>query len=69
MNVARIRKALVAGGTSAVGAFVLGLKTEIPQTEEGWVALVLGSLSTGVLVGYATYRVRNAGTINGSDPR
>lgn len=61
MNVARIRKALVAGGASAVGAFVLGLKTEVPQNEDGWVALVTGSLTIGIITAWGTYRVRNSG--------
>lgn len=61
MNVARMRKALVAAGTASAGALVLGLKTEIPQTEEGWVALVMGALSIGIVAGLATYRVSNTG--------
>lgn len=62
MNLARIRKALVSAGGATVGAFLLGLKTEVPQTEEGWVALVVGSLTIGVVTGLATYRVPNAGS-------
>ena len=61
MTFARIRKALVAGGAAAVGALVLGLKTEVPQTQEGWVALVMGSLTIGVVAGLATYKARNTG--------
>lgn len=68
MNVARIRKSLFAAGSAALGAFLLGLKTETPQTEEGWVALVTGALGIGIVAGLGTYRVRNDGTVNGSDP-
>lgn len=68
MNLARMKKALVAAGTAAVGAFLLGLFTEIPQTRKGWVALVTGALLVGVTAGRITYQTRNPGTDNGSDP-
>lgn len=67
MDLKRIRKALVAAGTATGGAFVLGLFTEIPRTDEGWVALVLGSLAIGATAGRLTFQTRNAGTDNGSD--
>jgi hypothetical protein len=66
---ARVRKALIA----ALAAFVTGLTTALvngdqPDTAEGWVGLVAGCLAAALLAGAATYRVRNAGTVNGSDP-
>lgn len=68
MNLARIRKALFAGGAAAGGAFLLGLKTEVPQTQDGWVALIAGSLVIGATTALGTWRIRNEGTVNGSDP-
>lgn len=70
MDVARMKKALVAAGTAAGGAFVLGLFTEIPQTGKGWVALIGGSLVVGITAGRITYNTRNEGpglNANGSD--
>ncbi len=61
MNVARMRKALVAAGTAALGAVALGLFTEIPKTKAGWVSLTLGALVIGVTAGKATYETRNEG--------
>ncbi len=65
----RVRKALTAG----LGAFVTGLVTALingdqPATAEGWVGLVGGCLGAAILAAAATYSIRNAGTINGSDP-
>lgn len=61
MNAARMRKALVAAGTAAAGAFALGLFTEIPQNKAGWVALIGGAFCIGIAAGQATYRTRNDG--------
>jgi hypothetical protein len=57
-----IRKAVVAGVLATGTALVVGLKTEIPQTDEGWAALIGGAIVSGVLAGFATWRVRNAPT-------
>ena len=61
MDAARMRKALVAAGTAAVGALALGLFTEIPQNKAGWVALLGGAFCIGIAAGQATYRTRNEG--------
>lgn len=66
---ARIRKALVAGAAAGVtlmaGALVNG---DQPATSVGWVALVASAAAAAVVAGFATYQVRNVGTVNGSDP-
>lgn len=69
MNLARIRKAVMA----AAGAFATGMATALingdkPATTEGWVGLIAGCLAAAILAGASTYAVRNAGTVNGSDP-
>jgi hypothetical protein len=66
---ARIRKAIIA----ALGAFVSGMITALingdkPATHEGWVGLVGGCLGLALAAGIATYKIPNAGTVNGSDP-
>lgn len=65
----RVRKAIIAG----IAAFATGITTALvngdqPDTAEGWVGLIAGCLAAALLAGAATYRVRNAGTVNGSDP-
>lgn len=64
----RARKAFLAGAGAFVTAMVVGLKTEIPQTNEGWVALITGALVSGIVVGWSTYKIRNVATVEGSDP-
>lgn len=68
---ARIRKAVVAGVGAALTAFlpalldafnVLGFQAPAAGQALG-VAIV-----AGVAVGYATFKVRNDGTVNGSEP-
>lgn len=61
MIAARMRKALVAAGTAALGSLALGLFTEIPKNKAGWVALLVGAFCIGIAAGQATYRVRNEG--------
>lgn len=66
---ARTRKAFMA----AAAAFGSGMLTALvngdqPATSEGWIGLVGGCLALAVTAGVATYSIRNAGTINGSDP-
>jgi hypothetical protein len=68
MDVKRIRKALVAGAGAALTAVVAGVQGGAPATSDGWVGLIVGAVGAGVLVAWATYKVRNAGTVNGSDP-
>jgi hypothetical protein len=68
---ARIRKAVVAGVGAALAAFVSAL---VQSATEGVinrdeVAKGIGvAIVAGVTVGWATYKVRNVGTVNGSDP-
>lgn len=56
----KIRKALVAGAATGLGVLVTGLKTEVPQTDAGWVALVTSAIGAAVVAGWATWRVENA---------
>ena len=56
----KIRKALIAAGTAGVAVLITGLKTEIPQTSNGWSALIGGVIVTAALAGYAVWRVPNA---------
>lgn len=56
-----VKKAIVAGFGGAGGAALLGLTTEVPQTSAGWVALVMGALTVGIVTGLATWRARNTG--------
>lgn len=70
MNLARIRKAIVAGVGATVAAIVPALiNGDKPATAQGWGALIGGAIALGVVTGIAAYSVRNAGTINGSDPQ
>jgi hypothetical protein len=66
---ARVRKAVLAGLAAAVsligGALVNG---DQPATSEGWVGLIASALGAALVAGFATYQIRNAGTVNGSDP-
>lgn len=69
---ARIRKAVVAGVGAGLAAFVAAI---VQSATEGVVnrdevsrAIGMG-LAAGVTVGAATYKIRNPGTVNGSDPR
>jgi hypothetical protein len=39
-----------------------GLKTEVPRTDDGWVGLIVGAVTAGLLAGYATWRIPNAAT-------
>lgn len=69
MDLKRIRKAIAAGVGATFAAIVPALiNGDKPATAEGWGALIGGALAIGVLTGYATYQVRNARTVNGSDP-
>lgn len=40
-----------------------------PTSQEGWAGLIGGAVGLGIAAGIATYFARNAGTVNGSDPR
>lgn len=68
MGLARIRKAIVAGAGTAVGTCAAAVVTGAPHNPEGWVTLVASAIGAGVVTALATYRVRNAGSVNGSDP-
>lgn len=70
MNLARIRKAIAAGVGATIAAIVPALiNGDKPATAQGWGALIGGAIALGVATGVAAYSVRNAGTINGSDPQ
>lgn len=56
----RVRKALVAAGAAGLAVLVTGLKTEVPTTEAGWVALIGSAAGTALLAGWATWRIPNA---------
>ena len=64
----RARKAFLAAAGAAVTAMIAGLSTEIPRTNEGWVALITGAVVAGVVTGWSTYKIRNTATVEGSDP-
>lgn len=67
---ARIKKAVVAGFGAAISAVWAALVNgDKPATNEGWAALIGGAVGLGIAAAIATYFARNAGTINGSDPR
>lgn len=68
MNLSKVRKAVVAFATTTGSVFVSGLIAEVPQTNEGWAALIGGSVAAGALAALAVYKVRNAGSVNGSYP-
>lgn len=66
---ARVRKAVIAG-VSAAGFLLWGalVNGDQPSTAEGWAALIGGAVAAGLTAGFAAYKVRNVGTVNGSDP-
>ena len=66
---AKVRKALVSAlGATAAAIITALVNGDKPETSEGWAALVGGSIGLGVVAGIATWRVPNAGTVNGSIP-
>jgi hypothetical protein len=70
MDLARIRKAIVAGILAWAGAIVAAaVEGGTPADAEGWLALIAGTAGLALATAWATYRVRNAGTVNGSDPQ
>lgn len=56
----RVRKSLVAAGAAGAAVLITGLKTEIPQTEAGWVALIGSAAGAAIVAGWATWRIPNA---------
>lgn len=69
---ARIRKAIVAGfGASAAALLPAALDAfNVDGFTQTSVGKAIGvALAAGVAVGWATYKVRNVGTVGGSDPR
>jgi hypothetical protein len=65
----RIRKALVAGILAAFSVAVTQVtKDGLPANPDGWAGLLGGMAAAFAIAAFATYKVRNAGTINGSDP-
>lgn len=70
MDLARIRKAITAGvGATVAALFTALVNGDKPATPEGWGALIGGAVALGIVTGLGTYAIRNAGTVNGSDPR
>lgn len=49
----------MAGLGAGAGALIVGLQTEVPRTEAGWIALIGSALAAGVVTGLATWRVPN----------
>lgn len=69
MNIARIRKAIAAGLGATIAAVIPALiNGDQPATPEGWGGLIGGAIALGVVTALATYGIRNAGTVGGSDP-
>lgn len=68
---ARVRKSIVAGlgaaAAAAAGALVQSATEGVVNRDEVSKAIGL-AISAGVVVGLATFKTRNAGTVNGSDP-
>jgi hypothetical protein len=70
MNLARIKKAMVAGAGAAISAVWAALVNgDKPATQEGWAGLIGGALGLGIMTAIGVYFARNAGTVNGSDPK
>jgi hypothetical protein len=66
----RIKKAVVAGfGAAASAVWASLVNGDKPATNEGWAALIGGALGLGLMTAIGVYFARNAGTINGSDPK
>lgn len=55
----RWRKAFWAGVGAAASAFAVGISTEVPTTQAGWLALAGAAVGAGITVGLATYNVPN----------
>lgn len=67
---ARIRKAAVAGLGAGVGAGVAVVAKANWHLDSTTFSQALAALIlAGVPVAWATFKVRNAGTVNGSDPK
>lgn len=68
---ARIRKAIVAGIGAAVAAFLPALLDALNVDGFNQVSVIKAAgvaIAAGAVVGIATYKIRNAGTVNGSAP-
>lgn len=67
---ARIRKAVIAGLGAGVGAGVSVIAKANWHLDSVTISQALGAaIAVGAPVGYATFKTRNAGTVNGSDPK
>lgn len=67
--IARIRKAVMAGASAALAVAITQFsKDGAPSSGDGWAGFVAALLAAFVVAAAATYTVRNAGTVNGSDP-
>jgi len=68
---ARIRKAITAGVGAAIAAFLPALLDALNVDGFGRISVgkAIGvALAAGAVVGWATYKIRNVGTIAGSEP-
>jgi hypothetical protein len=68
---ARIRKSVVAGIGAGLAAFIAALVQSATEgvVNRDEVSKAIGlALASAATVGLATYKVRNAGTVNGSEP-
>lgn len=64
----RARKSISAGVAAALASFVTSVAAEVPKTRDGWIALVAASAGFGIAAAWTTYKIRNKGTISGSEP-
>ena len=60
MNMSKIRKALVAGATTAGGVILTAVTTgAAPTSVEGIAGLIGAAVAAGVVAGWATWRTPN----------
>lgn len=69
MNFGVIRKAIVAGLLAGLAGGISAWANAIPNVTRDEVTVIVGSVVVSAFTaGLATYKVRNAGTVNGSLP-
>lgn len=57
----KIRKALIAAATAAVGVLVTYVQaTGLPKTGGEWAGVFSGALGAALIAGYATWQIPNA---------
>lgn len=70
MNLARIKKALVAGAGAAISAVWAALVNgDKPTSNEGWAGLIGGAVGLGIMTAVGVYFARNnaPGLVAGSE--